>query len=34
LPPVLAAIYARRVKTKGAVPIEDQYMDELACHPY
>ena len=34
VPPVLAAVYARRVKTRGNVLIEDQYTDDLPCHPY
>ncbi len=34
LPPIFAAMYVRSLKTTGFVLIEDQWTDNLPCHPY
>jgi len=34
LPPIFSAIYAKRLKTTGFVLIENQWGDNLPCHPY
>lgn len=33
-PPIFSAIYARSLKTTGFVLIENQWGDDLPCHPY
>ena len=34
VPPVFGALYVKSLKTSGNVLVEDQWVDDLPCHPY
>jgi hypothetical protein len=34
VPPVFGAFYVKSLKTSGNVLVEDQWVDDLPCHPY
>jgi hypothetical protein len=34
VPPVFSAFYVKSLKTSGNVLIEDQWGNDLPCHPY